>query len=110
MTGGRLTVREGVSALEGFTIPLKNTMELIKRLPAHKMSELSCNYEVLRNNYGRRKGVIVLKLLLNRNLWRIGARLLFFLFSLFFKNWYWKKAEKKLCPLAFILIISNFTT
>jgi magnesium-protoporphyrin IX monomethyl ester (oxidative) cyclase len=87
-TGGKLTVKEGASSSRAFIIPLKSAMGFVKKLPAHKMSELSCNYEVLRNNYGRRKGVIVLRLLLNRNLWNLGGRLLFFLFSLIFRNLY----------------------
>ncbi len=89
-TGGKLTVTEGTSFPGAFVIPLKSTMRLIKRLSAHKMSELSCNYEVLRNNYGRRKGLIVLRLLLKRNLWSLGGRLLFFLFSLTLRNLFWK--------------------
>ena len=61
-------------------------MGFVKKLPAHKMSELSCHYEVLRNNYGRQKGLIVLRLLLKRDLWNLGARLLYFLLSLIFRN------------------------
>jgi hypothetical protein len=85
-TGGKLTVKEGTSSPGAFVIPLKSAMGLIERLPAHKMSELFCEYEVLRNNYRRRKGLILLRLLLNRNLWTVGGRLLFFSFSLIFRN------------------------
>jgi hypothetical protein len=87
-TGGKLTVKEGTSSPGAFVIPLESVMGLIKRLPAHKMSELFCEYEVLRNNYGRRKSLILLKLLLNRNLWTLGGRLLFFLFSLILRKSY----------------------
>ena len=85
-TGGKLTVKEGISSRGAFIIPLKSAMGLIKRLPAHKMSELFCEYEVLRNNYRRRKSLILLRLLLNRNLWTLGGRLVSFSFSLIFKN------------------------
>jgi len=50
------------------------------------MSELSCTDEVLRNNYGRRKGMILLRLLLYRNPWGLGGRLLFFSLSRIFRN------------------------
>jgi magnesium-protoporphyrin IX monomethyl ester (oxidative) cyclase len=94
-TGGKLTVKEGTSSSGAFIIPLKSAMGLVKKLPAHKMSELSCNYEVLRNNYGRRKGIIVMRLLLHRNLWNLGGRLLYFLFSMILRKLYRQNSGRK---------------
>ena len=94
-TGGKLTVKEVTSSPGAFTISIESAMELAKKLPAYKMSELFCNYEVLRNNYRRRKSLILLGLLLNRNLWTLGGKLLVFLFSLIVRRMNRQKSGRK---------------
>lgn len=85
-TGGKLRVSETLSPGRAFLIPLKTVLRLEKGLPRRAVCELSCAYEVLRSNYGRRKGLILLRLVLKRSSWEVGGRFLFFLFSLLLAN------------------------